>query len=126
MFDKYTVEGGTKHVHTTITEKRAPTDDSVKLLREMEDAAENKLLSAIRLDTNAMPGIVVERMRQAFTGDSELLVLFNLNGHRHKHIIQMREPEFVLDKRSAFQQLANSLAEEIVNELVGQVVREIP
>jgi hypothetical protein len=126
MFDKYTVHGGgTSHNTTTITEKRAPTDDSVKLLREMEEAAEKKMLGAIRLDTNTMSGIVVERMRQALTADSDLLVLFDLNGKRHKHVIQMRESSFLLDKRSAFEQLAKSLAEEIVNQLVEQVVREI-
>lgn len=38
--------------HVSITEKRAPTDESVKLLKEMEEKAEEKLLEACELKNN--------------------------------------------------------------------------
>ncbi len=38
--------------HVVVTEKRAPTDDSVKLLREMEEKAEKKLIEACELKNN--------------------------------------------------------------------------
>lgn len=48
------VPGTTRYVdrNVTINEHRAPTDESVKLLKEMEEKAEAKLIEAIRLDGN--------------------------------------------------------------------------
>lgn len=37
----------THDTNVTITEKRAPTDESVRLLKEMEEAARNKVLETI-------------------------------------------------------------------------------
>lgn len=37
----------TQHTTVNVTEKRAPTDESVRLLKEMEEAARNKVLETI-------------------------------------------------------------------------------
>lgn len=39
---------------TEITERRAPTDESVRLLSEMERAAENRLVSVMRCESNKL------------------------------------------------------------------------
>lgn len=55
MFDKVEVHPTVvKHVPTTVNhhEHRAPTDDSVKLLKEMEAAAVTKLMDSGRLTDN--------------------------------------------------------------------------
>jgi hypothetical protein len=44
MFDTIKVGGGTQYVHSSVTEKRAPTDESVRLLAEMEAAAEKRVI----------------------------------------------------------------------------------
>ncbi len=50
MFDRYEVRpGGGTHYHT-ITENRAPTDESVRLLKEMETAARDKVQASIRVE----------------------------------------------------------------------------
>ncbi|MEE8368605.1 MAG: hypothetical protein V3S30_09840, partial [Thermoanaerobaculia bacterium] len=43
----------------TIHEHKAPTDDSVKLLREMEEAARKSVLEVYRFEDNDLSGIVV-------------------------------------------------------------------
>ncbi len=42
----------------SVTEKRAPTDESVKLLREMEAAARAEVLKAVAIDTNEIRGVL--------------------------------------------------------------------
>jgi negative regulator of sigma E activity len=43
MFDSYYNHRHYTTSHATVTEKRAPTDESVRLLKEMEDAARKKI-----------------------------------------------------------------------------------
>jgi len=55
MFDTHVHRAAPNYpqrIHTEITEQRAPTDDSVRLLREMEDKARDSVLFAIRCDAN--------------------------------------------------------------------------
>ena len=52
MFDTIRVGGGTHH-HSVI-ERRAPTDESVRLLREMEEAAEKRVLERGELRSNEL------------------------------------------------------------------------
>jgi len=47
MFNSTNITTGPSHV--TVTEKKAPTDESVRLLREMEQAAEAKLQQSFRV-----------------------------------------------------------------------------
>ena len=51
MFDRYIVRSGSQsHYHNhKITEQRAPTDDSVKLLMEMEDKAKSNLIDHFKV-----------------------------------------------------------------------------
>jgi hypothetical protein len=54
MFNTF-VSNRTQHSspgNITINEHRAPTAESVKMLKELEDAAENKLISYGRLENN--------------------------------------------------------------------------
>lgn len=54
MFNKTIIHQHTPSYpsHVSVTEKRAPTDESVKLLKEMEKKAEEKLLEACELKNN--------------------------------------------------------------------------
>lgn len=58
MFDHLVITNGPREVYsrnvTTVTENRAPTDESVKLLREMEDRALANLLGRTKLEFNGI------------------------------------------------------------------------
>jgi len=52
MFDTYQVRAVTEHVTRKVHEHRAPTDESVKLLREMEAQAKSEVVDSIHLKDN--------------------------------------------------------------------------
>jgi hypothetical protein len=74
------------HEHRTstsvhVTEKRAPTDESVRLLAEMEAAAQAKVKAAIRVTDTRFECVV--HVSNDFMNDQTLLAaVFSLNGHR--------------------------------------------
>lgn len=81
MFDSYTLRAGdTHHSHThEIIEKRAPTDESVRLLAEFEEKARQKLLKTVRLE--AMPfGCVIHHHRSVVENEDKFIVQYKLNG----------------------------------------------
>lgn len=81
MFNSHIYQSGPRHVDieskTTVHEHRAPTDQSMALLRELERKAEETLLHAIRLDRgNELRFRAI--IRQGLFHE-ELRVQFNLN-----------------------------------------------
>ena len=88
MFDSITVRhGGDIHSHTHhVTEKRAPTDESVRLLREMEKEARNEVLKSIQLPENEFNGIV-HLIRDELSCSTKAAVLLKINGKNHKVLI---------------------------------------
>lgn len=58
MFDHYETRRVTERIteNVNVTERRAPTDESVRLLMEMEKAAKDKILTSRRLDANHITG----------------------------------------------------------------------
>lgn len=66
-----------------VTEKRAPTDESVRLLRELEKEALNKIIHNIDLSNNQFSArlLVFEDLLNRSTKGK---VLFSLNGKKHE------------------------------------------
>ena len=56
MFDRYEIGKLPSHINVTqtITEHKAPTDQSIKLLKEMEEAALNKVIIAYTFGNNGL------------------------------------------------------------------------
>lgn len=71
----------TEYVTREVHEHRAPTDESVKLLREMEQAADARRIASMRLESNAFKGMV-EVMRHMRDQRTEAVAIFDLNGSR--------------------------------------------
>ena len=82
MFDKYLVgRGGAHHHHThTITEQRAPTDESVRLLKEMEEQAREKVLGTIRLENCPIDGVVFQWRYNFMDDQREFFLRAKLGG----------------------------------------------
>lgn len=81
MFDRTVINEG--DTHTYVTEKRAPTDESIRLLREMENKAKEEVIKSISLPSNEFSG-VVHLMRDHLSCQTNVVVLFKLNGKDHK------------------------------------------
>ncbi|MBU3577552.1 hypothetical protein [Polynucleobacter sp. UK-Kesae-W10] len=82
MFDRTTIhQSGSIRADVTITEKRAPTDESVKLLREMEAKSKAEVIKAITLNDNRFDG-VIHTMVEHLTGDHLLRFVYSVNGKK--------------------------------------------
>lgn len=88
MFDKtYLVEGKTHHEYIpyekTVTVNRAPTDESVKLLKEFEKEALAKIAETYFIESAVANGVVLTTYSNPTDLGKTFIVVFNLNGKKH-------------------------------------------
>lgn len=90
MFDKTYVQAGPQSMDVTVHEHRAPTDESVKILRDAEERAQERLLSITRLESNEFNATwhVSRRMDNCHV---EIVCRFSLNGTEHR--VNISAPE---------------------------------
>lgn len=105
------------HNNTTVTEHRAPTDESVKLLYEMEAKAKDKVLNAyfVELDRNSVSGVVVEWDNDIAYNKVMWSTVFNINGRIIRTEGSSPKDEFSVDR--VFMQ---ELAKEVTVQLMAQ------
>ena len=75
--------GNIADINFHVTEKRAPTDESVRLLREMEKEALNKIIHNIDLSNNQFSARVLV-FEDLLNRSTKGKVLFSLNGKKHE------------------------------------------
>lgn len=112
-----TIVNRTEYVPTTVnvTEKRAPTDASVALLKEMESAAKNKLIASIHVECNSIKGewLVFD---DHLTDRLSSIILVDINGNKVRAEDSIGRHELI--NRDA--------AEKYISErLAGIVTRQI-
>jgi hypothetical protein len=116
MFDTYRIKRGPEFVSVDITEKRAPTDESVRLLREMEEAVEKRMLAAVRVNDTAFQCVV--RMRDDhMMGDKVLMAIFSVNGKKMTATYTI--PYIGGDFETAVTGLRDEVAKVIANHIAG-------
>jgi hypothetical protein len=82
MFDRTFIQAPSAiRVETLITEKRAPTDESVRLLREMEDKAKAEVIKAVQVTDNQFHG-VLHSMFDAMSYRNRLRMIYSINGKK--------------------------------------------
>lgn len=113
MFDKVTnIVSKRASVEAVIHEHRAPTDASVKLLKEMEQAAKDKLVASFVLDKNSLNGIV--NIYQEVAYDRLVIeVTFDLNGKRINEVVYVHRDETGMVEKVQTA-VANRVAAEIL------------
>lgn len=120
----------TEYVTRTVHEHRAPTDESVKLLREMEQAAQAKIDQSIRLEGNGFE-CVVRTERDEINDQRVAVAVFVLNGKRMRAEARvgggMRDPAEIatalrdaVAKVLAVELLAPALSDALKNVYRGQ------
>jgi hypothetical protein len=116
MFDSYVIKRGPEHTSVSVTEKRAPTDESVRLLREMEQAVENRMLAAVRVNDTAFQ-CVVRIHDDHMMGDKVLMAIFSVNGNKMTATHTM--PYGNNDLESAVTGLRDQVAKAIANHIAS-------
>lgn len=125
MFDTYlhrtVVErGGPSNV--TVTEKRAPTDESVRLLKEMEAAALDKVLSAIPLKDNLLEGVLVER--DSFSDLQKwFMLILKINGKRVDLLAKV-DDDVCKDQHKMIAEVIKQFSEQLASQLLQRAVEQ--
>ena len=123
MFDKYIVPTKTEFVTKDVHIHRAPTDESVKLLHEMEQKAQDKIEKTVRLESNTL-NAVLHQMTDPLNLDSVYVIQLDLNGNRHRCVIRIDSLKNKEERiKYIVQELSNQIACEVLkgvsDELVG-------
>ncbi|QIG69799.1 hypothetical protein EVB81_230 [Rhizobium phage RHph_I46] len=124
MFDRTHVHvhrpAGPSYVH--VDEHRAPTDESVKLLKEFEKEAQEKVDKSVRLESNLLRGVVHAGIHH-LSHDRQFDFHFELNGRRYKFSSTV---PIHLDRQSRTDKLIGDISAQLAEELVSQMFKQSP
>jgi len=113
--------------NSTMTEIRAPTDASVQLLRELQEAAIKEIHNSIKVKDTTFEA-VIHQGTDALSGELYLKAIFSLNGKRL--IVDVTESSFILrdtkEAREAFVcKLRDAIATKIASEILLSVMSQV-
>ncbi len=109
----------TEHVSraSTVHEHRAPTDASVALLKEMEAAAEKKLIESVYVGNAAFECVVHTEMDMA-SDCMRMRAVFKLNGKQETAEHSYRAYSGDTGEVHAWRELRNKIAEVIATRMI--------
>jgi hypothetical protein len=116
MFDRY-IHGdvsGPSHVTQTVHEHRAPTDESVRLLREMEQKARDQVVQAIRLEDSPID-CIVHVQDNAMNAERDFCAYVRINGKR----LEVRK-SFPMDTSADV--MARGLMESVATKIAIEIL----
>lgn len=108
-------------IHSETHEHRAPTDESVKLLREMEQKAQDSIMLAIRCDDNAFKFLAVV-LDDEVSFRRTLRIQYSLNGVRRDIVMELKPWPQNFEEAAAHvrEQIIKSLAVELTVNVVKE------
>lgn len=115
MFDKTYITPGPTSVNVDVHEHRAPTDESVKLLRDAEERAQERLLSITRLESNEF-NATWHVSRCMDNCHVEIVCRFKLNGTEHRVNISAPE-EKAADQNQLLKMIQDAIEKKMTNIL---------
>ena len=105
----------TEYVTREVHEHRAPTDDSVKLLREMEAKAQEQIIEAVHVGDTTFE-CVLHQCRQPLDDSRKWLAVFSLNGKKLTAEFEWRD--WQIKRQDAALGLLDAIAKTIANEVL--------
>lgn len=123
MFDRHTHRHNAGQSIVTVTEKRAPTDESARLLREMEAAAQARVIAVHEVKDNDLNGKIVIQRRD-YDNAWQAFAIFSLNGKRHEIKVDIDETEFSKTPRAVYAMLFGRLSAKIAEALTTAYLRD--
>lgn len=133
MFDRFTQHhhsyGSSSRVDVNVTENKAPTDESVRLLAEMQQKVIDNVLGQLKIDVNGVTGEILVLKQPWSLCDIIICVAYNINGKRHHfkteiHDVDVRqkENEFHCSQNEAILRVfAKKFADHIVAQILGNL-----
>lgn len=125
MFDIYELRSGPSHVYhyTDVHEHRAPTDESVKLLNEMQRKAEQNIIANLSTSNNTLQ-VSATRFFAPMEMRDEWAVKMTLNGKPHQFKVSLPYHAGT-SSEDAIQALHKALAEEIAQKVLMGFSQEL-
>lgn len=118
--DLYFILGGSQsHSHShnhTVTEKRAPTDESVKLLREMEVSAKDNVHRSVRLSENGFE-CMIQIYVEPHLARTMLVARFQLNGKAMEAEVEIAD---IWNKKPNPQEVAQKVIDAIAKKIASE------
>ena len=114
------------HTSFSVTEKRAPTDQSVALLKEMEEAARKKVIETIVVADTSFE-CKIHKIYDAMSDQDRYAIHYKMNGlkrdvnvniDRHKHFTPVEVACIIRDK------VAVDIANEMIYTAFQRIVTE--
>lgn len=123
MFDKHITLAPPSHITktTTVHEHRAPTDDSVRLLKEMEQAAREKVVSSVRVE-NTKIDCVLHAMNDPFNCSTKVAAHIRINGHDIEVLADINEGA---TREQAALLMVDAVSKRIAVELLADPFRKV-
>jgi len=119
--DKVIINKSYNTTNSTTVEKRAPTDESVKLLKEFEEKAESKFVDRIDVKTNLIEYTLLEYAECFDFSGYKYMYYININGKQYKGDVLIGRN---CEKGTIRTQLFKKVHESIVSKLVADIVVE--
>jgi hypothetical protein len=104
------------YAHASITEKRAPTDESVALLKDLEREAQKKIEVSVRLSDNKFD-CVVHVERSSYEQKTHYKIMYSLNGERHS-----MDKSFDFDHTESREDIAIELRDELAKDIAANML----
>lgn len=121
MFDRYSINRTTSTAvpyakTVTVNENRAATDESIRLLMEMRDKAQETLLDSFVINVADMY-VVVNTYREPQYQNVSILYKFNINGHEIMDRVTVPEFELMGSRIERIQELTDIVVKETAKKL---------
>lgn len=130
MFNTYITKTGRDSIvpyEKTVTEIKAPTDDSIKLYEEIKEKAFKSILSVWKIKDNLIEAEICFFANKC-TIEQEVLLIYKLNGKEFiKHIVTPRKVHFNANEwiRKVYECIFESFKESLCKSVGGALHNEI-
>ena len=125
MFDRTVINAGPRYVEHV--EKRAPTDESVRLLKEFEEKAQAKVIEAISVEGNGFNCVLhfeMDFMSEALRAKC----VYDLNGHR-RTVEYTKNRDYASSPRDfeakVVEGLFKAIAEDISRAILTEALKKV-
>lgn len=111
----------TNFVTRTVHEHRAPTDDSVKLLREMENKAEEQVIQAVHVGDTTFD-CVIHFSLDVLSMKKKMRAIFSLGGRKmHEDIVCCQDD----DDQTMLGKLRDAVSQRVASEILGPALARV-
>jgi hypothetical protein len=117
MFDKYFIPQSDGNTTKKVIEKRAPTDESIRLLKEFEEKSLNKIIDTIHVENNIISGTAFFVNDDFLTNSKYVYAKFTLNGRKYVTNKKISIREYTSINISMEEYLFDFLIESISKEI---------